>query len=82
MPPATLVHIHWEEEPRLSNHQVDYFRTFDSVVLSGLLAAPTSAVRAEIDVALQDADAATYDQRVLDGISGHRRGSPDDAYRG
>jgi hypothetical protein len=31
----------------------------------------TEALRAEVDAAIQDAYAATYDERVVDGISGH-----------
>jgi hypothetical protein len=56
----------------LSTAQIDYFRTFGFAVLSGLLdPGRTSALRSEVDAALRDAYAATYDERVLDGISGH-----------
>lgn len=52
--------------------QIEHFRTFGFVVLPDLLgAARTGALRAEVDTALYDAYAATYDERVIDGISGH-----------
>ena len=51
--------------------QVDYFRTFGFVVLRGYLADPVSTLRAEADTAIRDAYAATYNERVFDGISGH-----------
>jgi hypothetical protein len=52
--------------------QIEHFRTFGFVVLPGLLGtARTDALRAEVDAALHDAYAATYDLRVIDGISGH-----------
>jgi hypothetical protein len=56
----------------LSNDQIDHFRTFGFVDLPDLLGtARAEALRAEADVAIRDAYAATYDQRVIDGISGH-----------
>jgi L-alanine-DL-glutamate epimerase-like enolase superfamily enzyme len=41
--------------------------------LSGYLADRVSALRAEVDAAIHDAYAASYDERVIDGISGRRR---------
>src|SRR6266496_3633241 len=55
----------------LTTGQVDHFRTFGFAVLRGLLADRVSALRAEADAAIRDAYAATYDERVIDGISGH-----------
>ena len=55
----------------LTTAQVDRFRTFDFTVLSGYLADRVDALRAEVDAAIRDAYAATYDERVIDGISGH-----------
>jgi hypothetical protein len=56
----------------LSNDQIDHFRTFGFVALPGLLgAARAEALRAEADAAIREAYAATYNQRVIDGISGH-----------
>jgi hypothetical protein len=56
----------------LTAAQVDHYRTFGFVVVPDLLGAErTEALRAEVDAALRDAYAATYDERVLDGISGH-----------
>jgi Phytanoyl-CoA dioxygenase (PhyH) len=56
----------------LTRQQIDYFRAFGFVVLPGLLGPErTSVLRAEVDAALHDAYAATYDERVIDGISGH-----------
>jgi len=40
-------------------------------VLRGFLADRAAALRAEADAAIRDAYAATYDERVIDGISGH-----------
>ncbi|MGH3254319.1 MAG: hypothetical protein ACRDOU_02765 [Streptosporangiaceae bacterium] len=51
--------------------QVDHFRTFGFVVLRGFLADRAGVLRAETDAAIRDAYAATYDERVIDGISGH-----------
>jgi hypothetical protein len=53
----------------LTTGQVDHFRTFGFVVLRGYLADRIGALRAE--AAIRDAYAATYDERVFDGISGH-----------
>jgi hypothetical protein len=55
----------------LATAQVDHFRTFGFTVLSGYLADRVDALRAEVDAAIRDAYAATYDERVIDGISGH-----------
>ena len=56
----------------LTDQQVDHFRTFGFLALRGFLGAErTEALQAEVDAALHDAYAATYDERVVDGISGH-----------
>jgi hypothetical protein len=55
----------------LTAAQVDHFRTFGFTVLRGYLADRVSALRTEVDAAIRDAYAATYDERVIDGISGH-----------
>lgn len=55
----------------LTTAQVDRFRTFDFTVLAGYLADRVDALRAEVDAAIRDAYAATYDEWVIDGISGH-----------
>lgn len=55
----------------LTTGQVDYFRTFGFIVLRGCLADRVRALRAETDAAIRDAYAATYDERVFGGISGH-----------
>jgi hypothetical protein len=55
----------------LTTDQVDHFRTFGLVILRGYLADRTGALHAEADAALRDAYAATYHERVVDGISGH-----------
>jgi Phytanoyl-CoA dioxygenase (PhyH) len=55
----------------LTTGQVDHFRTFGFTVLRGYLTDRVCALRAEVDAAIRDAYAATYDERVLDGISGH-----------
>jgi len=55
----------------LTSGHVDHFRTFGFVVLPGFLADRAAALRAETDAAIRDAYAATYDERVIDGISGH-----------
>jgi hypothetical protein len=55
----------------LSTHHIQHFRTFGFVALPGLLGPDrTAALRAEVDAAIRDAYAATYDERVIDGISG------------
>jgi hypothetical protein len=51
--------------------QIEQFRTHGFVVLRGLLGGAAAALRAEVDAALRDAYAVTYDHRVIDGISGH-----------
>ena len=56
----------------LTAQQVNHFATFGFVVLPGLLGdRRTAALCAEVDAAIRDAYAATYDERVIDGISGH-----------
>ena len=56
----------------LSTDHIDHFRTFGFVALPGLLGSKRAeALRAEVDTALKDAYDATYDERVIDGISGH-----------
>lgn len=56
----------------LSNAQVDHFRTFGYVALADLLGAGRAGgLRDEVDAAIRDAYATTYDERVIDGISGH-----------
>jgi hypothetical protein len=55
----------------LTTGQVDHFRTFGFTVLRGYLADRVSALRAEADATICDAYAATYDERLFDGISGH-----------
>jgi hypothetical protein len=55
----------------LTDAQADHFTTFGFAVLRGFLADRAVALRAEVDAAIRDAYAATYDERVIDGISGH-----------
>jgi len=55
----------------LTTAQADHFATFGFAVLRGFLADRAAALRAEVDAAIRDAYAATYDERVIDGISGH-----------
>jgi hypothetical protein len=55
----------------LSRIQIDQFATFGFVVLRGYLAEQTEPLCQEVDVAIRDAYATTYDDRVIDGISGH-----------
>jgi len=55
----------------LTTGQVDHFRTFGFVVLRGYLDDQAAMLCAETDAAIRDAYAATYDERVIDGISGH-----------
>ncbi|MBV9382005.1 MAG: phytanoyl-CoA dioxygenase family protein [Streptosporangiaceae bacterium] len=55
----------------LTAAQAGHFTTFGFVVLRGFLADRVAALRAEVDAAIRDAYAATYDERVIDGISGH-----------
>ena len=56
----------------LTAAQLDHYRTFGFILLPGLLGPErTAALRAEVDAALHDAYATTYDERVIDGISGH-----------
>jgi hypothetical protein len=51
--------------------QADHFTTFGFTVLRGMLTDRVAALRTEVDAAIRDAYAATYDERVIDGISGH-----------
>ena len=55
----------------LTTAQVEYCTTFGFAVLRGFLADRAAALRGEVDAAIRDAYAATYDDRVVDGISGH-----------
>lgn len=57
----------------ITTQQLDHFATFGFVKLPGLLADQAAALRTEVDAALHDAYAATYDERVTEGmgISGH-----------
>ena len=55
----------------LTTAQADHFTTFGFAVLRGFLTDRTAALRAETDAAIRDAYAATYDERIIDGISGH-----------
>jgi len=55
----------------LTTGQVDHFRTFGFVVLRGYLDDHATMLRAETDAAIRDAYSATYDERIIDGISGH-----------
>jgi hypothetical protein len=56
----------------LSVQQRDHFAAFGFIVLPGMLGDQrTTALRAEVDAAIRDAYAATYDEQVIDGISGH-----------
>jgi hypothetical protein len=55
----------------LTTGQADHFRTFGFVVLRGFLADRAADLHAETDAAIRDAYAASYDERVVDGISGH-----------
>ena len=55
----------------LTTAQAGHFTTFGFAVLRGFLTDRAAALRAEVDAAIRDAYAATYDERVIDGISGH-----------
>jgi hypothetical protein len=55
----------------LSSAQFDQFAAFGFVVLRDHLKERTVPLHHEVDAALRDAYAATYNQRVIDGISGH-----------
>jgi hypothetical protein len=61
----------FRRNPILTTGQADHFRTFGFTVLRGYLADRVTALRAEADAAIRDAYAATYDERVFEGISGH-----------
>jgi hypothetical protein len=52
----------------LTTGHIDHF---GFVVLRGYLADRAAALRAEADAAIRDAYAGTYDERVIDRISGH-----------
>jgi hypothetical protein len=55
----------------LTTAQAGHFATFGFAVLRGFLADRAVGLRAEADAAIRDAYAATYDERIIDGISGH-----------
>ncbi|HZT65168.1 MAG TPA: phytanoyl-CoA dioxygenase family protein [Acidimicrobiales bacterium] len=55
----------------LSTAQVDHFQTFGFVVLRGALAKHAAVLEAEVDAAIHDAYNTTFDERIVDGISGH-----------
>jgi len=55
----------------LTTAQARYFATFGFAVLRGFLTDRVDALRAETGTAIRDAYAATYDERVIDGIGGH-----------
>ena len=55
----------------LTNAQIEHFRTFGFVALPGLLSQYAEALHHEVETALRNAYADTYDERVIDGISGH-----------
>ena len=56
----------------LTSAQIDHFRTFGSVALPNFLdALRATALRDEVDPAIRDAYGTTYDERVIDDISGH-----------
>ena len=55
----------------LTTAQAGHFTTFGFALLRGFLADRAAALRAEVDAAIRDAYATTYDERVIDGISGH-----------
>jgi hypothetical protein len=55
-----------------TQQQIEHFATFGFVLLADQLGAQRSqALRAEVDAAIRDAYAATYSERVIDGITGH-----------
>src|SRR6266704_6314114 len=60
----------FRRNPMLTTGHVDHFRTFGFIVLRGYLADCVCALRAEVDAAIRDGYAATYDGRVFDAISG------------
>jgi hypothetical protein len=55
----------------LTTAQAGHFTTFGFALLRGFLTDRAAALRAETDAAIRDAYVATYDERVIDGISGH-----------
>ncbi len=56
----------------LSASEIGHFHSFGFVMLRGLLGPEQAAtLRTEVESALHDAYAATYDERVIDGIGGH-----------
>jgi Phytanoyl-CoA dioxygenase (PhyH) len=55
----------------LTTAQIEHFRSFGFVAFPDLLGQYAEALRHEVDAALRDAYPTTYDERVIDGISGH-----------
>ncbi len=56
----------------LTDQQLDEYHTLGFVVLPDLLGRERAmALRAEVDAAIRDAYAETYEERIIDGISGH-----------
>ena len=56
----------------ITQQQFEHFVTFGFVLLPGLLGSErTQRLRAEVGSAIHDAYSSTYDERVIDGISGH-----------
>jgi hypothetical protein len=56
----------------ITQQQFEHFATFGFVLIPGLLSTErTRALQAEVGSAIRDAYSATYDERVIDGISGH-----------
>jgi hypothetical protein len=55
----------------LTTVHIDHFQTFGFTVLRGYLADRIGQLGGEVDAAIRDGYAATYDERVIDGISGH-----------
>jgi ectoine hydroxylase-related dioxygenase (phytanoyl-CoA dioxygenase family) len=55
----------------LTTAHTDYFAMFGFAVLRGFLTDRAAALRAQADAAIRDAYAATRDEQVVDGISGH-----------
>lgn len=55
----------------LTTAQADHFTTFGFVVLRGFITDRAAALRVEADASIRDAYAPKYDERTIDGISGH-----------
>ncbi len=56
----------------LTDQQLDHYRAFGFVVIPDLLGSErAAALGAEVGTSIRDAYAATYDERIIDGISGH-----------